>query len=228
MLLDAAEGLAGAVDREVRDESERLGLDDPRPLVTRRRTDGGESDRIGPFFREDVPTRRLLALGRPGSGKSVSAIRLVSALPAWWTRGDPRAHHSSVRRRLAHLASTGAADIAWRQLDRRLPWAAPTCRVAAGAVLGFGLVGTAGVVPGLVAAAVVGPAAGSSRYLAYFTVTDLETPHRFDGSAPKVRAESRDFVKLLGTALLFAAGVLASPAGSSRPDWCSPSGRHWR
>ncbi|MBE8518408.1 TIR domain-containing protein [Amycolatopsis sp. H6(2020)] len=418
VLLDAAEGLAGAVGRELRDESERLGLDDPRPLATRWRTDGGEFDRIGPFFREDVPTRRLLVLGRPGSGKSVSAIRLVSALLAGWTRGDPvpvlvplagwhpgelhpfdwlarrlardhrlgrtvpwadgrrltlasallevglvlpvldgletlaedlrpeaiaalnrlgssvplivtcgeaeyraleaagvglaratqaellpldrddvedylaetvpngasrlaplfarlraepaptplvvwllrvvhqdagrdpgdlcdrvrfpdwdsieahlvqhlvravypdypgrrrhvafaRVHHSSVRRWLEHLASTGAADIAWWQLDRRLPWVARTCRVAAGAALGFGLVSTAGVVPGLVAAAVVGLVAGSTRYLAYFTVTDLETPHRFDRSAPKVRAELRDFAKLLGTALLFAAGVLA-------------------
>jgi hypothetical protein len=120
-----------------------------------------------------------------------------------------RVHHSSVQRWLAHLAASGAADIAWWQLDRSLPWVAPACRVAAGAALGFGLGSTAGVVPGLAAAAAVGLIAGSSRYLAYFNVTDIETPHTFDGSAPKVRAELRDFAKLLGSALLFAVGVLA-------------------
>ncbi len=420
VLLEAAEGLAAAVADFWRGESTRLGLDDPRPLATRWRADGGEFDRIGPFFRRNVPSRRLLVLGRPGSGsgKSVSAIRLVSDLLAGWTRGDPvpvlvpvtgwhpgrlhpfdwlarrlardhrlgrtvrwvdgtritlasallevglvlpvldgletiaadlrpeaiaalnrlgssvplivtcgwaeyreldaagtglarathaellpldrddvedylaetvprggsrlaplfarlraepaptpllvwllrvvhqdvgrdpgelcdrvrfpdpdsveahlvqhlvRAvypehpgrrprgafagvHHSTVQRWLAHLASTGAADIAWWQLDRPVRWVAPACRVAAGAVLGFGLVSTIGVVPGLVGAAVVGLAAGNSRYLAYFTVTDVETPYAFDRSASKVRAEVRDFVKLLGSALLFSVGALA-------------------
>ncbi len=422
VLVEAAEGLAGAVADLWRGESRRLGLDDPRPLATRWRTDDGEFDRLGPFFRRDVPSRRLLMLGRPGSGKSVSAIRLVSDLLDGWTRGDPvpvlvpvtdwhpgelhafdwlarrlardhrlgrtvrwvdgtritlasallevglvlpvldgletiaedlraeaiaalnrlgssiplivtcglaeyreldaagiglarathaellplgrddveeylaetvphgasrlaplfarlraepaptplvvwlirvvhqelgrdpgdlcdrirfpdwdsieahlmkhlvrgvypdypgrrphvafaRVHHSTVQRWLEHLAhnlaSTGAADIAWWQLDRSLPWVAPTCRVVAGAVLGFGLLSAVGVVPGLVAAAVVGLAAGNSWYLAYFNVTDIETPHAFDSSTHKVRAELRDFAKLLGSALLFVVGVLA-------------------
>jgi hypothetical protein len=418
VLVEAAEGLAGAVADLWRGESRRLGLDDPRPLATRWRTDGGEVGRIGPFFRRDVPTRRLLVLGRPGSGKSVSAIRLVSDLLDGWTRGDPvpvlvpvtdwhpgerhafdwlarrlardhrlgrtvrwvdgrritlasallevglvlpildgletiaddlrseaiaalnrlgssiplivtcglaeyreldaagiglarathaellpldrhdvedylaetvpngvsrlaplfsrlraepaptplvvwlvrvvhqdlgrdpsdlcdrirfpdldsieahlmthlvravypdhpgrrphttfaRVHHGTVQRWLEYFASTGAADIAWWQLDRSLPWVAPTCRIAAGATVGFGLVSTAGVVPGLIAAAAVGLVAGNSRYLAYFNVADIETPHMFDGSTPKVRAELRDFAKLLGSALLFVVGVFA-------------------
>ncbi|WP_410593986.1 SEFIR domain-containing protein [Amycolatopsis sp. lyj-23] len=417
-LVEAAEGLAGAVAHLWKGESERLGLDDPRPLVTRWRADGGEFDRIGPFFLRNVPSRRLLVLGRPGSGKSVAAIRLVSDLLGERARGGPvpvlvpvtdwhpgklhpfdwlarrlardhrlgrtvrwvdgtritlasallevalvlpvldgletiahdlrpeaiaalnrlgssvplivtcgsaeyreldaagvglarathaellpldrddvekylaetvprgasrlaplfarlraepaptpllvwllrvvhqdlardpaelsdrvrfpdpdsiearlvqhlvravypehpgrrphgafaRVHHSSVQRWLAHLASTGTADIAWWQLDRPVRWIAPACRVAAGAALGFGLVSTAGVVPGLVAAAVVGPVAGSSRYLARFNVTDVETPHAFDGSRSKLRAEAGDLVKLLGSAVLFAVGVLA-------------------
>jgi hypothetical protein len=422
VLLEAAEDLAGAVADLWRAESRRLGLDDPRPLATRWGTNGSELDQIGPFFRRDVPSRRLLVLGRPGSGKSVSAIRLVSDLLDGWTRGDPvpvlvpvtdwhpgelhafdwlarrlardhrlgrtvrwvdgrritlasallemglvlpvldgletiaedlrpeaiaalnrlgssvplivtcglveyreldaagielaratraellpldrddvedylaetvpngasrlaalfarlrdepaptplvvwlvrvvhqelgrdprdlcdrtrfpdldsieahllehlvpavypdhpgrrphtafaQVHHSTVRRWLEHLADhlgpTGSADIAWWQLHRFLPWVAPACRVAGGAALGFGLVSTAGVVPGSVAAGVLGLVANSTRYLAYFNVTDLETPHMFEASAPKMRAELRDFAKLMGSALLFTAGVFA-------------------
>ncbi|MGW5742026.1 SEFIR domain-containing protein [Amycolatopsis sp. NPDC003861] len=418
VLVDASEGLAGAVGDLWRGESRRLGLDDPRPLVTRWRAGSREFERIGPFFRDDVPSRRLLLLGPPGSGKSVAAIRLVAELLAGWARGAPvpvlvpvtdwhpgelhpfdwlarrlardhrlgrtvrwvdgrrltlasallevglvlpvldgletiaedlrpeaiaalnrlgssvplvvtcglaehraldaagvglaratraelrpldrddvedyltetvphggsrlaplfarlrtepaptplvvwlirvvhqdpgrnpgdlsdrtrfpdrdsieahlvrhlvpavypdhpghrrhgafaRVDHGTVRRWLAHLAASGTADIAWWRLDRSLPWVAPACRVAAGATIGFGLVSTAGVVPGLVAAAVVGLAAGHSRYLAYFAVTDLETPHRFDNSTSKVRTELRDFAKLLGSTLLFVTGVLA-------------------
>ncbi len=418
VLVEASERLASAVADQWAGESRRLGLDAPRPLGTRWRTDDGEFDRIGPFFRREVPSRRLLVLGPPGSGKSVSAIRLVSALLDGWTRGDPvpvlvpvtgwhpgelhpfawlarrlardyrlgrtlrwadgrrltlasallevglvlpvldgletiaadlrpeaiaalnrlgssvplvvtcglaeyreldaagrglaratraelvpldrddvedyltetvphgasrlaplfarlraepaptplvvwlirvvhqepgrdpgdlgdrtrfpdldsieahlvehlvpavypdypghrrhgafaRVHHGTVRRWLEHLASAPAADIAWWRLDRSLPWVAPACRVAAGAALGFGLVSTAGLVPGLVAAAVVGVVAAHPWYLAYFAVTDLETPYRFDGSASKVRAELRDFAKLLGSTLLFGVGMLA-------------------
>ncbi|HEX5121389.1 MAG TPA: hypothetical protein VFW65_39920 [Pseudonocardiaceae bacterium] len=422
VLIEASEGLAGAVADLWRGESKRLGLGDPRPLATRWSADGVDFDRIGPFFRRDVPSRRLLVLGRPGSGKSVSAIRLVSDLLDGWTRGDPvpvlvpvndwhpgelhpfdwlahrlardhrlgqavrwvdgrqitlasallevglvlpvldgletvardlrpeaiaalnrlgssvplvvtcglaeyrelaaagvglarvthaellpldrddvedylaeavpngvsrlaplfarlraepaptplmvwlvrviyqelgrdpgdlcdrtrfpdldsieahllehlvpavypdhpsrrthtafaRVHHSTVRRWLEyltdHLGSTGSVDIAWWRLNRSLPWVAPTCRTAAGVALGFGLVSTAGVVPGLVAAAVVGLIANSTRYLAYFNVTDLETPHRFEATAPRMRAELRDFTKLLGSSLLFVVGVFA-------------------
>ncbi|WP_326946654.1 hypothetical protein OG439_46240 [Amycolatopsis sp. NBC_01307] len=416
VLVEAAESLADAVADLWRGESRRLSLDDPRPLATHWRTDAGEFDRLGPFFRRDVPSQRLVVLGRPGSGKSVSAIRLVSELLDGWTRGDPvpvlvpvtdwhpgelhafdwlarrlartvrwvdgrritlasallevglvlpvldgletiaeglraeaiaalnrlgssiplivtcglaeygaldaagiglarathaellppdrddveeymvetvphgvsrlaplfarlraepaptpllvwlvrvvhqepsrdpgdlcdrtrfpdldsieaylmqhlvrgvypdhpghrthvafaRVHHSTAQRWLEHLAhnlaSTGAADIAWWQLDRSLPWIAPICRVVAGAALGFGLLSATGVVPGLVTAAAVGLVAGNSRYLAYFNVTDIETPHAFDGSTPNVRAELRDFAKLLGSALLFVVGLLA-------------------
>ncbi|MET8996817.1 SEFIR domain-containing protein [Amycolatopsis sp. NPDC004169] len=86
VLVEAATSLAGAVTALWRAEVLRLGLDDPRPLGTRWRVDGGEIDRIGPVFRRD---RRLLVLGRPGSGKSVSAIRLVSELLDGWSRGKP-------------------------------------------------------------------------------------------------------------------------------------------
>ena len=89
VLVEAAEGLAGAVAHLWRGESKRLGLDDPRPLATRWTAEGGEFDRIGPFFRRNVPTRRLIVLGGPGSGKSVSAIRLVSDVLAERTKGDP-------------------------------------------------------------------------------------------------------------------------------------------
>ncbi|RKT55359.1 SEFIR domain-containing protein [Saccharothrix australiensis] len=89
VLVDASERLAGAVSRLWKGEADRLGLTDPRPLATPWRVGGEDVDRFGEFYRRRVPTGRLLVLGGPGSGKSVSAIRLVSGLLAGWTRGDP-------------------------------------------------------------------------------------------------------------------------------------------
>ncbi|MEU5697059.1 SEFIR domain-containing protein, partial [Actinosynnema sp. NPDC020468] len=417
-LAEAAERLAGAVTDVWRAEVKRLGLDDPRPLATRWSADGVEVDRIGPYFRRHVPDRRLLVLGEPGSGKSVSAIRLVSDVLATRASGDPvpvlvpvtdwnpreehpfdwlagrlardhrlgrtvrwvdgrritlatalleagrvlpvldgletvaddlrveavealnrlgssfplvvtcgvaqyrdleakgvglararradllpldradvesyltetvphgasrlpplfarlRAepdptplvvwllrvvhrdvdrdpadlcdrtrfpdpaaieahllahlvpavypdhptrssagpHHTTVQRWLGtlatHLEATGSPDLAWWRLHRALPWAAPGCRALAGAALGFGAGSAGGPVPGLIGAAVVGLAATSTRYLAYFAVGDLETPHALTVSRPRLRAELVDTARLTLNTLLLLVGVFA-------------------
>jgi SEFIR domain-containing protein len=420
VLVEAAERLAGAVTKRWRDEAEGLGLDDPRPLATRWTAGGTSFDRIGPLFRLHVPTRRLLVLGGPGSGKSVSAIRLVSDVLATWAVGDPvpflvpvtdwnpgelhafdwlarrlardhqlggtvrwvdgrrttlasallevglvlpvldgletvadelrsaaiaalnrlgssvplvvtcgideyreleaagvglagftraellpldrddvedylteavphgalrlgplfarlreepeptpfvvwlirvvhqgldrdpgelcdrtrfpdlasieahllahfvpavypdhpvprarssatRWHHTAVRHWLAHLVgnldTTGSPDIAWWRLHRSLPWVAPSCRALGGATMGFGSASIGGLVPGLAAAAVFGLLASSRRYLRYCGVIDLETPHALNATAPRLRAELREFTQGVMSVLLCFVGV---------------------
>jgi hypothetical protein len=428
VLVGAAERLAGAVTKRWRDEAAGLGLDDPRPLATRWMAGGTTFEGIGLLFRGHVPTRRLLVLGGPGSGKSVSAIRLVSDVLTAWTVGDPvpflvpvtdwnpgelhafdwlarrlardhqlggtvrwvdgrrttlasallevglvlpvldgletiaddlrpsaiaalnrlgssvplvvtcglaeyreleaagvglasftraellpldrddvegylteavphgaarlgplfarlreepvptpfvvwlirvvhqgldrdpgdlcdrerfpdlasieahllahllpavypdhpvprtrssatRWHHTTVRRWLAHLAgnldTTGSPDIAWWRLHRSLPWVAPGCWALVGATMGFGLASTAGLVPGLVAAAVVGLVASNRRCLHHLGVVDLETPHGLTTTAPRWRAEMRQFTQVMVNGLLCIAGVFAVLAAVS-------------
>ncbi|MEO6082087.1 MAG: SEFIR domain-containing protein [Umezawaea sp.] len=420
VLVEASERLAGAVTKRWRDEAEGLSLDDPRPLATRWAADGTSFDRIGLLFRQHVPTRRLLVLGGPGSGKSVSAIRLVSDVLVTWTVGDPvpflvpvtdwnpgelhafdwlarrlardhqlggtvrwvdgrrttlasallevglvlpvldgletvadelrpaaiaalnrlgssvplvvtcgtdeyreleaagvglasftraellpldrddvedylteavphgalrlgplfarlreepeptpfvvwlirvvhqgldrdpgelcdrerffdmasieahllahlvpavypdhprtrssttRWHHTTVRRWLAHLAgnldTTGSPDIAWWRLHRSLPWVAPACWALVGASMGFGFVSNAGLVPGLAAAAVIGLVTSNRRYLNHLGGVDLETPHGLNATAPRLRAELRQFAQVMASGLPCVVGVLA-------------------
>lgn len=122
----------------------------------------------------------------------------------------PRAHHTVVRRWLAYLArnADGEPDIAWWRLHRSLPAVAPTCRGLGGAAFGFGHFSNVGMVPALVAAAVLGLAINSGPFHRYVNAGDhLETPHALNASADRVRADLHDRAGLLVNWLLTIAGV---------------------
>lgn len=107
-LSEPADQLADAVDTFWRREERRRRIRDPRPLVVRYRpadrrvTDhpeniwkaagpqdvSGDLNRITDVYQR-VPTRRLVVLGRAGSGKTVLALRLVLNLLAARTPRDP-------------------------------------------------------------------------------------------------------------------------------------------
>ncbi|MEV6710442.1 SEFIR domain-containing protein [Lentzea sp. NPDC051208] len=203
--------------------------------------------RLGPLFArlraEPVPTPLVVWLIRvvhqrldqdpdelcdrarfPGLA-AIEAHLLAHLIPAVYPDDPPRRtrssarpsftrlHHTAAQRWFAHLArhldATGLPDLAWWRLHRSVPWAAPACRAAGGAAMGYGIMGNAGPLPGLVAAVMLGFLVSNRRYLEFAGVRDLETPHALTASAPRLRAEMRVLARSLGTGLLLVAGLLA-------------------
>ncbi len=164
---EAAAQLAVAVGAQWREEEQRRRIHDPFPLPVRwhpaapqlvdhwaniRRAPAGASpgplavtgrlERIADVYRQ-IPSGRLVVLGRAGAGKTIVALRFVSDMIATRCSTDPVPVLFSVGPWNPAIASLGS----WltRQLEREYP--ALAARIPAGPSVAAALVGAGRILP---------------------------------------------------------------------------------